>query len=407
MVEGVYKNSTELMNLHGVSLGMRDVADACLYGRLNLFLQGDRGSGKTQLAEDIRGEFGDKSLYILGRNDMDTRELFQQINPDFLRALREGSNESVKLRELTDAINYNLVVVDELPNCVPAVRAQLFNLFDGFVEIGGKAYPIGNGYSVGIAMGNIGQKFTESSNGLGAALKDRLHVTVDVDYYSPNSSDTLEILAGDTDPRVTFAENSPDSSERIINQYHALKQKPIPFDKLLIANYLLHGLDHCGGGSKRKMKDSWPVKVEDHEQCSDVGLILPLSVRSAKSVLRFSQALDDVALEKGAKEEDISSGGFNSMMQAYRFVASHSGFLNEAAVRNTYENNPYKAMDAVITTTTQQFRNKSRDIAAGLEMVARGKIDEHIMNRFEGRWAFMKDTLEGIKNAQDKSAEKD
>ena len=79
MVEGVYKNSTELMNLHGVSLGMRDVADACLYGRLNLFLQGDRGSGKTQLTEDIRGEFGDKSLYILGRNDMDTRELFQQI----------------------------------------------------------------------------------------------------------------------------------------------------------------------------------------------------------------------------------------------------------------------------------------------------------------------------------------
>ena len=54
--------------------------DACLVGRLNLFLQGDTGSGKTQLAADAMQHFGDKSLFILGRNDMDTRELFQQLN---------------------------------------------------------------------------------------------------------------------------------------------------------------------------------------------------------------------------------------------------------------------------------------------------------------------------------------
>ena len=119
--------------------------------------------------------------------------MFQQIN---LEKLRTGTS-SQELKELTSKVNSNLIVVDELPNCVPAVRGQLFNLFDGFIEINGVAYPIGDGYSVGVATGNIGQQFTESSNELGRALKDRMHVVVDTDYY-PKPTDTLEILAGDS-----------------------------------------------------------------------------------------------------------------------------------------------------------------------------------------------------------------
>ena len=86
----IYKNSTELMQLAGYPVYMSDIADACLLGRLNLFMIGDTGSGKTQLARDMMDKFGDKTVYILGRNDMDTRELFQQVNPEYLRALRSG-----------------------------------------------------------------------------------------------------------------------------------------------------------------------------------------------------------------------------------------------------------------------------------------------------------------------------
>ena len=118
--KGVYLNSTELMNLAGQPFYMNDFVDACLYGRLNLFLQGDTGSGKTQLAKDAMNYFSNKSMFILGRNDMDTRELFQQIN---LEKLRTGIS-SQELKELTNKINTKLFVVDELPNCVPAVRAQ-------------------------------------------------------------------------------------------------------------------------------------------------------------------------------------------------------------------------------------------------------------------------------------------
>ena len=477
-MEKVYKNSTELMQLHGVSMYLSDVVDACLKGRLNLFLQGDTGSGKTQLARDAMGYFGtgvgdgkfaadvqkkygnklgntsnvaidatrnfpiDQSIFILGRNDMDTRELFQRINlgkiyskpsynleplvnpetgeieyyypkvdekgvfayqrlskeqAEIVRSrLEQLAGTTEDLRELTSKLNTNLIVVDELPNCVPAVRAQVFNLFDGFIEINGKAYPIGQGYSVGVATGNIGQQFTESSNELGRALKDRMHVIVDVDYFSPSPGDTLEILAGNTNPRVEFSENRGNGSAQIIEAYQRISSGEIPLEKLIITNYLLHGLDHCSKGSKRKMKDCWPTKLENHEQGSDVGLVLPVSVRAAKSVIRLSQALDMIAEEKGAKRETIEEGALDSMMQAYKFVSAYSGVLNESSVRQNYEGDKYKAIDAVIATTRQQFESQKDNISGGVEMTESGKTDSRVLDKFTGRWQFMRDTLERL-----------
>src|SRR3989344_8232692 len=99
---GVYQNSTELMQLHGAPIYMADMLNACLRGRLNLFLQGDTGSGKTQLAADAMSYFPEgKSLFILGRNDMDTRELFQQINLEKLKTAKSSS----EIKELTDKID--------------------------------------------------------------------------------------------------------------------------------------------------------------------------------------------------------------------------------------------------------------------------------------------------------------
>lgn len=484
----VYKNSTELMNLHGVPIYMNDMVDACLLGRLNIFLQGDTGSGKTQLAEDARalfkgtigdGNFAkeiqneyreklgentnlaidktnmfeqDKTLFVLGRNDMDTRELFfrlnlGKLNQDFSYNLeplinpntgeiefyypyvdekgifiqRKLTHEQAKvvrkgleklagttedIKELTSKINTNLIVVDELPNCVPAVRAQLFNLFDGFIEVNGKPYKIGNGYSVGIATGNVGQKFTESTNELGRALKDRMHVIIDTDYFHPRPSDTLEILAGNTNPRVEFSCEAEDKSQEIILKHVSLTSTEIPFEKLLVANYLIHGLDYCSKGSKRKMGDGWPNKLENHEQGSEAGLILPVSIRGAKSIIRLSQALDKVAEEKGIAKEVIEKGYFDSMMQAFKFVSAYSGVLNEGAVRQhqNYQGDKYKAMDAIIATTNAQFEEQANNIARGLDMVKSGKSNKKVLDTFTGKWEFMKNTLEGIVNS-DKSKE--
>jgi len=394
--KGVYRNSTEIMQLAGQPVYMKDIVDACLYGRLNLFLQGDTGSGKTQLARDAMNYFGNKSMFILGRNDMDTRELFQQINLEKLKTAKS----SAELKELTDKVDYHLIVVDELPNCVPAVRAQLFNLFDGFVELNGKAYPIGKDYSVGIATGNIGQQFTESSNELGRALKDRMHVIVDTDYFMPKPSDTLEILAGNTNPRVEFSDSDEDLSHGIIEKSKIVSSKEPNLAKLIYVNYLLHGLDYCSEGSKRKMKDRWPNSLDNHAQGSDEQLILPISPRAAKSILRLSQALDNIVIEKGAKNID----DFESVMQAYKLVSAYSGILNEASVQADYNGDHYKAIDAIIQTTKQQFNEQEKTIAQGLKLAKEGKTNSKVLNKLTGRWEFMKDIFENLAQKQNKSA---
>jgi len=394
--KGIYQNSTELMNLNGTPFYMNDFVDACLYGRLNLFLQGDTGYGKTQLAKDAMNYFADKSMFILGRNDMDTRELFQQINLEKLRT----ANSSQELKELTDKINTKLFVVDELPNCVPAVRAQLFNLFDGFIEINGQTYPIGNGYSVGIATGNVGQKFTESSNDLGRALKDRMHVTIDTDYFKPTAWDTFNILSKDTNPRVNFSEKSEngDLENRVLIAHEDVTFKEIPFEKLLLANYLIHGLDYVNINGKEttktKLKDAWPNVITNHGQGSDEALVLPVSPRAAKSILRLSQAFDYIAKEKGVSEEDISNTYLDSMMQAFKFVGAYSGILNEIAVREKYDNDKYAVLDAIIQSTKTQYDSQKDNISAGLYMVHEGKKSKKVLDKFTGRWEFMKNFLE-------------
>jgi len=394
-----YVNSTELMRLAGKPIYTNDLTDACLRARLNLFLQGDTGSGKTQLEAEAMSYFPDKSLFVLGRNDMDIRELFQQINLEKLKTAKS----SAELKELTDKINYNLIVVDELPNCVPAVRSQLFNLFDGYIEINGKKYDIGKGYSVGIASGNIGQQFTESSNDLGRALKDRMHVIVDMDYFKPTAGDSSRILADSTNPRVEFGQ-AGDKSQEFIKSAEEIKARPLDWQKLLVANYLLHGLDYCEVGgrptSKTKLSNAlgpnWYTVfgTGSNSAGSDETLVLPVSMRAAKSVIRLSHALEDIAKSKGATK--VSP--IDSMLNAWKFVSAYSGVLNEHVVKQNanYNGDRYKVMDALIQGTRTQFEQQQQNIEAGMNMVADGELKESVLNKFSGRWGFMKDTLQSL-----------
>jgi hypothetical protein len=140
------------------------------------------------------------------------------------------------------------------------------------------------------------------------------------------------------------------------------------------------------------MKDQWPNALENNEQGSDAALVLPVSPRAAKSIIRLSQALDEIARQKGAKEIDP----LESMLQAYKLVASYSGVLNEAMVDEKYDGDKYKALDAIVVSTKQQFSAKKDAIRAGHEMLRSGKMDEKILRLFTDRWQFMKDTLGGL-----------
>lgn len=388
---------------------MSDLTEACLVGRLNLFLLGDTGCGKTQLARDVMDYFPD-NLYFLGRPDMTTRDVFYQLNPKFLTALQEGKPlDGVEMKELREEIGRRLIVVDELPNCPAAVRSQLFNLFDGYVEIDGKHYPLGRGdYSVGIGMGNIGQEFTESWNDLGRALRDRMHVTIDLDYFHPNGRDLLEILAGNTDPRVDFTSHQDREKfgNNIVESYQRIREQPISLEKAIISGYLTLGLDYCVAGgmprSKRQMKSAWPNAVDNHGKGSDEALIKPVSTRTAKSIIRLSDSLDYILRQRGVPEETVQQGQFDSMMFAFRMIAPYSGILNPAAVQNFYDGDNYAATDAVIQTTRAQFEEKKQAIGAAIAMMKEGKIYDRIMRQFDGRWAFMHELVRGLKGYAEK-----
>ncbi len=478
-----YRNGAKVGELGGINILVQDVADACLRGRLNLFLQGNTGDGKTQLAVDVMDYFTDTSMFVLGRNDMDIRELFSRINigrlyqrpaynlepiispdtgeveyyypkfdpekKDFVyekvsgnqaRAVRYGlerlAGTTEDIKELTSRINTHLFVVDELPNCIPAVRAQLFNLFDGHIEINGRFYPMGGElvahypdgrleiltpgtdaltielieksgaevrsitYSIGIATGNLGQQFTESSNELGRALRDRMHVILDTDHFRPEPIDTYDILTKNRNPRVSIEDGNGGDLADILMAHETLRSSEVPFEKYMMAQYLIHGLDYIDGDfpSKIAMKSAWPNAIEGHAAGSDATLILPVSKRAAKSIITLSQALDQVALEKGARGVDP----LESMLLAFKLVSAYSGILNEAAVRQNYSEDHYKAMDSVITVTRQQFsEERQRTIAEGIGMAAEGKRDERVLGKFTGRWSFMKNLL---KNLSDREA---
>jgi hypothetical protein len=121
---------------------------------------------------------------------------------------------------------------------------------------------------------------------------------------------------------------------------------------------------------------------------------MPVSPRAAKSIIRLSQSLDEIARGKGVSNEVIEQDYFNSMMQAYKFVSAYSGVLNAAAVDNTYGGDKYKALDAVITTTRTQFDGQRENISAGIEMIGSGKLNSKVLERFTDRWTFMRHTLE-------------
>jgi hypothetical protein len=83
-------------------------------------------------------------------------------------------------------------------------------------------------------------------------------------------------------------------------------------------------------------------------------------------------------------------------MKAYKFVAAYSGVLNEAAVQENYAGDKYRAIDAVIGLTQGEFERQKENISSGLYVASQGKTDAKVMNLFNGRWGFMKDTLEGL-----------
>ena len=379
-----YRNSTEVLP----GLTVEDIVKASLIGRLNLFLVGETGEGKTQLENDIMALFGNQGFFEQGRNDLTVREMFTRLNLEKLRTA--ATTDGVK--ELTEHVSHPVYVVDELTRCIPAVQNQFFNLFDGFITIDGTKHRLGrSGYSIGIASGNVGNGRYVGTSETDRALLDRMHLILDVDYFPKSATDTLEVLARKKDPRVSEA-TADDRTEQIITLNSSFQQLQPTLLQYAAALYLVHGLDYVDGlpgNSKRKNKNTWPGNVPNHEKGSDAALIFPFSTRAAISALTLAQALEQVRAAKGMPYEASS---IEPVLDAAYLIGSQSGVLHPAAVETQYGSNPYQAMQAVVDGIRGEFEGKKPIIEQAIASAARKGELIHA-DQFSGRWTYLQDVL--------------
>ena len=386
-----YVNSREVLNVGGASLAMEDILKATLISELNVMLVGETGEGKTQLEKDILGLFGNQGLFVLGRNDMRVRDLFQMMD---LEAFHSGeAKTSEELVRLTTAVDFPLVIVDELTRCIPEVQNQLFNVFDGYVEINGKVHKLGAGtYHIGIASGNVGNGRYIGASDTDRALLDRMHLIIDVDNFSPTPYDTMRIVTGSKDPRVKDAE-ALDAAEGIRALNSSLTGDALPLMAVMAAMHLVHGLDYLPeelGGSKRRIKNVWPnpPKATAYKGGDEL-VVFPVSKRAAITYLSFTEALGLVAQGKGAAAGDIDY--LHLFFDAFKLAGAYSGILNPAVVKSEHFGNPYDCMDAVVNGIESEFKAKEDLMATALLQARKGELDESVLGEFTGRFGYVKD----------------
>ena len=382
-----YKNSTEI--LPGIT--MEDLIRAALIARLNTFLIGETGEGKTQLENDIMALFGDRGFFEQGRNDLAIKEMFTTLNLEKLKTAK--TTEEVK--ELTGNARRAVYVIDELTRCIPAVQNQFFNLGDGFITIDGKKYHLDvDGYSVLVASGNVGNGKYVGTSETDRALLDRMHLIVDVDQFPKTSNDTLDILIAKKDPRVS--EGIPDDKFELIKSLnHDFRERRPSLMQLVAAMYLVHGLDYVEnlpGQSKRKNKNGWPGNVGGHSKGSDAALIFPFSTRASISTLRLAMALEDIKKAKG----DAYDQSIESVFDAAYLIGAQSGVLHSSAIEQYHSGNPYAAMQEIIDGIRTEFMDESDGKFEVLKQAIKKAQSGEVayLDRFTGRWAYMKDIIE-------------
>jgi len=418
-----YRNTTKVMTLGGTDLGTWDVVKSALSARLNLGLYGGAGMGKSQLLADVQSLFGNNSSYVLGRNDLDIKSLFREMNFAKLKEARENGTtvSQQEMSQVTAQIYRPLTVVEEINRAAEIVQNQLFNIFEGFIEIDGKKYSLGGAelktfqdmdgkeftqnvcYSVGVWSANFGNGQYTGTVSMDKALKERSHLIIDVDNFSPKPKDLDQILLGSGgEIRLKDQENPTDKTKLFVDAFEQFKQQSYTpnstelMQEMLLFRYLVFGLDYIpcemAGNSKREMKDVWPGKVEeDNIGDNDTDkllyrMVFPASVRGAMTIVTLARSLREYVKAKNPKSKpDV----LDSVMESFKLVGAYSGMLeNPQRIREQYVGNPYKASVDIGTKLKEKLIGQNDLMEAIVYCKVSGKpLPKPIIDACKGEYA--------------------
>lgn len=393
--QGKYVNTREII-LGGVPFTVRDVlVKAPLIAGINVYLVSGTGEGKTELANDLVGYFGDKACYNMGRPDFEPAELLKQVRLDRLKDAKTDG----ELVELTESVKSNLFYVDELNRCPPIVQNYFFDFFDGKLVHQGKIRRLGtDGYTLGFATGNLGNGEYVGVSDSDRALLDRMHMIVKLDHpnFATTELDDFLIFGGKKNPRASMPEGEGISQE-IITLHRAFGETEVPLLIPALGVYLTKGLDYVENTachSKRALGPRW-AQAQGVRTDNDENKIHPLSKRAVFGAISLASALEMIARENG-HEPHLPSLFLDSLL----LTVPYSGVISPAFVDMEHDGDVYEAFDALLgkeSKNRQEINEKLDTLEEACLLAEAGKKDVALLDDIApldgSRWSSVRNAI--------------
>jgi len=400
----VYKNSTEVCRLRGVSLTVWDVITAAIISGLNILVVGEKGEGKTQLAVDVNNSlFGGRGTFIRAHPDLKTRDIYTSLN---LETLASGKGDTHQALELAESIKNPLTILDEINRVPQITQNQALSILDGYISLPEKSarFFFGiDGYHIGLATANLTKGYGGTFP-FDPAYLDRSHLILNVDNFPPGTRDLIEIQQQDTTPRVISPELE-DSTDKIIQIWQLMKNLKLSLDGLMADLYLKRSLDYCDRsptGRKSTVRDDIPAMCQgclSEGKATVMGdvcaYVIPATTRAFKAFKALAFGLTAVSQAKSEISTD-ELPGYLEILQAFRLTAPYSGILDSSWVKRQHHGNPYLASDFLYRKIKSELEEKADYIKKALYDALSGTLAHEEVKVLGEEWGWLEEILTEI-----------
>ncbi|MFW5846683.1 MAG: AAA family ATPase [Nanoarchaeota archaeon] len=369
-----------------------DLVSAAVLGGVNGFLMGKKGTGKSQLAEDLtRHYFGGKinsggeGFITEAHNDFELEPLFVRFNTT------TGEKE---LKGTHDAVFY---VLEELTRAHAAVQNQFYSFGNGRLIINGFDERLGReGYSCALATGND----TRNQKNVGTfesdeALLSRFAFVLDLNdkYFRLTDEDRFWIEhVRPATPGLTLAKKGKNLTDRIIQAHKEIKLKSTDLGLETEAVFAyLGGLRTCpgmitsSGTSQPQDKEdiAWPYvcmsdcqRTASETRAGKLGnsplchLIKAPDTRVLNASRKYTAALDYLTKLKNPKKQVSET---DLAFISFELTGAYQNLLNESVLDRDFENRNNTMMREVCNALREDYETKKDYIC---QTLARARNEE-------------------------------
>lgn len=369
-----YRNS----RLAFANLTVSDLAKAAVLAPLNLFLVGDTGTGKTQLAEDIY-------FHYFGGNKIEGGEgVFIRAHPeiDIYSEIFTNLNIQRAERELTKNLEAMVYRVEELNRAPPVAQNQFFGLGDGSMDNKGRTIELGkDGYFILIATANLGNGEFQGTFHTDKAMYNRLHVSLDFDYegLKPTKEDKIKLNRQKANPNVKRS-RLRDISAKIQEASREIDEASgeLGLEAMAVIDYLTFGLDNCQKNAKENKGSTkgkiWPVNCQDcsfnpqsNALCS---LVRTPTRRTINSVVKYATALQYLSR---LKDPDVQIDPADLIFKSFELAGAYQFLLNPSVLKQSHNDENPVMMAKVVEKLKDDFRANEDYVLSAYEQAERGR----------------------------------